>query len=172
VGDDLTPAAGRDYGDTLWAPTAESAGRTEIARYAGWLENHGGPANSASDGILSYRELWQWSVDEPAAFWSSIWDFFGVLGTRGSGPVLTGQMPDVSWFAGSTLNYARNALHRAAVDPAEGVPLGVGHARHAAASPRCPLSRRGLSRGSTEVTKWVNSSSRFPLTGDRSICVA
>jgi len=118
VGDDLTPTAGRDYGDTLWAPTAESAGCTEIARYARWLDSHGGPAISAPDAIPSYRDLWQWSVDEPAAFWSSIWDFFGVLGTRGSGPVLAGKMPDVSWFGGSTLNYARNALHRAGVDPA------------------------------------------------------
>jgi acetoacetyl-CoA synthetase len=118
VGDDLTPTAGRDYGDALWAPTAESAGGTEIARYARWLDSHGGPAIPAPGDIPSYRDLWQWSVDEPAAFWSSIWDFFGVLGTRGSGPVLTGQMPDVSWFGGSTLNYARNALHRAGVDPA------------------------------------------------------
>jgi len=118
VGDDLTPTAGRDYGDTLWAPTAESARRTEIARYARWLESHGGPAIPAPDRIPSYRDLWQWSVDEPAAFWSSVWDFFGVLGTRGSGPVLAGKMPEVGWFAGSTVNYARNALHRAGVDPA------------------------------------------------------
>jgi acetoacetyl-CoA synthetase len=118
VGDDLTPTAGRDYGDTLWAPTAESAGRTEIVRYARWLASHGGPVTDGADGIPSYRKLWQWSVDEPAAFWSSIWDFFGVLGVRGDGPVLTGQMPDVGWFGGSALNYARNALHRAGVDPA------------------------------------------------------
>ena len=117
MGDDLTPAAGRDYGETLWEPTAESAERTEIARYARWLASHGGPAIDAPGGIPSYRDLWQWSVDEPAAFWSSIWDFFGVLGTRGSGPLLTGRMPEVSWFAGSTLNYARNALHRAGTDP-------------------------------------------------------
>ena len=119
MADDLTLAAGRDYGDTLWTPTAESAGRTEIVRYARWLEAHGGPAISAdASGIPSYRELWQWSVAEPAAFWSSVWDFFDVLGTRPAGPVLTGQMPSADWFAGSTLNYARNALRRATVDPA------------------------------------------------------
>ncbi len=124
MGDDLTPAAGRDYGDTLWAPTAESAARAEITRYARWLASHGGPVTPGSDdaagdgtSIPSYRDLWQWSVDEPAAFWSSIWDFFGVLGTRGDGQVLAGQMPEVSWFAGSTLNYARNALHVAAAQP-------------------------------------------------------
>ncbi len=116
---DLTPAAGRDYGDTLWAPTAESAASTEIVRYARWLASLGGPDVTHSDlpGVPSYHDLWQWSVDEPGAFWSSIWEFFGVLGARGDGPVLTGQMPEVSWFPGTTLNYARNALLRAGADP-------------------------------------------------------
>jgi acetoacetyl-CoA synthetase len=117
VGDDLAPTAGRDYGDTLWRPSAQSASRTVIASYVNWLASRGGPIIDAPDGIPCYRDLWQWSVDEPAEFWSSIWDYFGVLGTRGAGPVLTGQMPSVSWFDGSTLNYARNALHRAAAEP-------------------------------------------------------
>jgi acetoacetyl-CoA synthetase len=129
VADDLTLAAGRDYGDTLWTPTPESAARTEIVRYIRWLAANGGPdvtsdtgpghtvTGETSPGIPSYRQLWQWSVDEPAAFWSSIWDFFGVLGSRGSGPVLTGKMPEVDWFTGSTLNYARNALQRAGARP-------------------------------------------------------
>src|SRR6266702_7966856 len=46
-----------------------------------------------------------------------IWDYFGVLGSRGDGPVLDGgPMPAVSWFSGSTLNYARNALRAASAD--------------------------------------------------------
>ncbi|HSR86008.1 MAG TPA: acetoacetate--CoA ligase [Streptosporangiaceae bacterium] len=131
MGSDLAPAAGReqgeaaglasagrDYGDTLWQPSTQSAARAVVTRYVGWLADHGGPVVGAPGGVPSYGDLWQWSVDEPAAFWSSIWDFFGVLGTRGGGPVLTGQMPDVSWFGGASLNYARNALHRAGVDPA------------------------------------------------------
>ena len=132
MGDDLASAAGRDYGDTLWTPSADSAERAVITGYARWLASNGGPvtvprAAGASCGtsgtgvtgtgaIGTYGDLWQWSVDQPAAFWSSIWDYFGVLGTRGAGSVLTGTMPEVTWFSGSTLNYARNALYRAAVD--------------------------------------------------------
>ena len=57
-------------------------------------------------------------MTDPAAFWSAIWDYFGVLGDRGDGPVLAGEvMPDVRWFAGATLNYARNALRTAWTDP-------------------------------------------------------
>src|SRR5690349_12521894 len=65
-----------------------------------------------------YQDLWHWSVTDPAAFWSAVWDYFGVLGDRGDGPVLDGQdMPDVQWFGGATLNYARNALRTAWTDP-------------------------------------------------------
>jgi len=104
-------AAGRDYGDTLWTPSAQSAERTQIARFARWLADRGGPVTN------TYQDLWRWSVTDLAGFWSSVWAFFSVLGERGNGPVLAGQMPAVDWFAGSTLNYARNALRRAAAEP-------------------------------------------------------
>ncbi len=29
--------------------------------------------------------LWRWSIEDPAAFWSPIWDCFGVPGDRGLG---------------------------------------------------------------------------------------
>jgi acetoacetyl-CoA synthetase len=117
VGDDQMSVAGRDYGDILWAPTAQSAESAEITRYARWLPSHGGPVigGAVPGELASYRDLWHWSVDAPAEFWTSIWDFFGVLGKPGDGPALTGEMPNVTWFDGSTLNYARNALFRAAV---------------------------------------------------------
>ncbi len=99
-GDAAGPAsAGRDYGETLWQPTASSASKAVVTEYARWLAGHGGPDIPAPDGVLAYRDLWRWSVDEPAAFWSSIWDFFAVVGSRGPGPIISGQLPDVSWFA-------------------------------------------------------------------------
>ncbi len=104
-------AAGRDYGEILWAPSAQAANRAEVGRFARWLADRGGPVTR------TYQDLWQWSVSDLAGFWSSIWDFFGVLGDRSPGPVVTGQLPAVEWFAGSTLNYARNALRRAAAEP-------------------------------------------------------
>ena len=181
MGDDLTPtaerdqgdapplaSAGRDYGETLWQPSAESAERTIIAEYARWLTGHGGPAISAKDGVPSYHDLWQWSVDEPAAFWSSLWDFFGVLGARGTGPVLTGEMPAVTWFAGSTLNYARNALHRAAVNPSRIAvsyssearrdgQLSFGELRAEVARVRAGLERLGVGFGDRVAAYLPNS---------------
>jgi acetoacetyl-CoA synthetase len=104
-------AHGPGYGQTLWTPDAESVKGTQTARYQEWLAERGIHA-------ASYDELWQWSADNPGAFWDSIWDYFGVLGQRGSGPALeAGTMPDVRWFAGATLNYARNMLRTAHSDP-------------------------------------------------------
>ena len=111
---DVTSVAGRDYGDILWTPSDAVIERAEVSRFGRWLASQDGP-KASSYGADFYRDLWQWSVDEPAAFWSSIWDYFGVLGTRAAGPVLAGQLPEVTWFEGSTLNYARNALYRAGV---------------------------------------------------------
>jgi acetoacetyl-CoA synthetase len=111
VDDDLTSVIGRDYGDRLWTPSDAVTERAEVTRYARWLADLTGTAYG------SYSELWRWSVEQPAKFWSSIWDFFGVLGQRGTGPVLAGQMPSARWFEGSTLNYTRNALRWAQSDP-------------------------------------------------------
>jgi acetoacetyl-CoA synthetase len=105
---DTGPLAGRDYGDILWTPDADTIDQARITHYARWL--------AAERNVLTegYEQLWQWSVAEPGPFWASIWDYFGVLGELGDGPWLTGgQMPDVSWFGGTTLNYARNALRYA-----------------------------------------------------------
>src|SRR5215831_19154259 len=133
--DEATAGAGllgSGYGDVLWEPSAEVIKRARVTDYRRWLAARGvdvgEPARGASaDPVRDYRQLWRWSVDEPAAFWGSIWDYFGVLGERGDGPVLTGgQMPDVTWFPGATLNYARNALRAAQTDPTRIAVIGRG----------------------------------------------
>jgi acetoacetyl-CoA synthetase len=102
---------GRGYGTVLWEPGQQVLHDARITRFIRWLAGRGLPF----DG---YPGLWEWSVTQPAAFWSAVWDYFEVLGHRGPGPVLAGQvMPDVQWFTGATLNYARNALRTAWTDP-------------------------------------------------------
>ncbi len=109
---DVSALAGRGYGETLWEPTGRSVSDAKITRYAAWLSDGGGPR------LSGYDPIWRWSVTEPAEFWASLWDYFGVLGQRGDGPVLSGgPMPDVRWFTGTTLNYARNALRTAQAHP-------------------------------------------------------
>ncbi|MFF0307605.1 acetoacetate--CoA ligase [Streptosporangium sp. NPDC004379] len=95
-----------EEGALLWEPAPEVVRDAKVTRYMEWLGRPG-----------DYDSLWRWSVDDPAGFWTSVWDHFGVVGERGDGPVLSGTMPGAEWFAGSTLNYAANALRRAASDP-------------------------------------------------------
>ena len=96
---------------------------------------------------------------EPGAFWDSLWDYFGVLGQRGDGPVLAGgPMPEVTWFPGATLNYARNALRAAATDPdrtaviardeaGSQVTLSYGELAAEVARVRAGLAALGVTRG-------------------------
>ena len=112
---DTAGLPGEGYGEVLWEPSAGQVERARITGYRRWLAAEREVDLPGTD----YRPLWEWSVSEPAGFWGSLWDYFGVLGDRGDGPVLTGgPMPDVSWFPGATLNYARNALRTAQTDPA------------------------------------------------------
>ncbi|MGA4990662.1 acetoacetate--CoA ligase [Nonomuraea bangladeshensis] len=89
-------------GELLWEPGEEVAARARLTRYLEWLGRTG----------EDYESVWRWSVEDPAAFWTSIWDYFEVIGERGDGPVLSGAMPAARWFEGATLNYAENALRR------------------------------------------------------------
>ena len=98
-------------GRLLWAPTERSTADARVTRYVEWLAERG-------LRFGGYEELWRWSVEDVDAFWQSVWDYFGVLGERGDGPVREGtEMPGVRWFPGATVNYARNALRHAAERP-------------------------------------------------------
>jgi len=100
------------YGAVLWEPDDKTVRDARITRFMSWLKDR------LKLHLGGYEDLWQWSVARPDQFWAAIWDYFEVLGDRGSGPVLTGEvMPDVRWFDGATLNYARNALRTAWTDP-------------------------------------------------------
>jgi acetoacetyl-CoA synthetase len=108
---DTSDLTSRGYGALLWQPDQQTVHDARITRFMRWLAGRG-------HQFAGYADLWQWSVTEPGSFWSAIWDYFEVLGRRGPEPVLTGEvMPDVQWFAGTTLNYARNALRTAWTDP-------------------------------------------------------
>ena len=111
MADDLAQTAGRDYGDTLWTPSAAVIEHSVMTDYMRWLADRG------LTGAGSYPELWEWSVRDPAEFWTSIWDYFGVVGDKGAGPVLSGELPAARWFTEGKLNYARNALRHARSAP-------------------------------------------------------
>ncbi len=108
----------------LWAPSPGFIQQSRLQHYQHWLEeNH-------SLTFSDYRSLWQWSVDQPAAFWASLWAYFGIIAHTPYEEVMTDDpMPDTAWFTGSTLNYAehifrnKQAEHPALVTQSETRPL-------------------------------------------------
>lgn len=99
-------------GDLLWRPTESSRERSELARYAGWLQSERGLR------FAGYEELWKWSVTDLEGFWRSIWDFFGLRADGGAPERMLAhpQMPGAQWCPGARLNYAENLWHRGAGD--------------------------------------------------------
>ncbi len=91
--------------EKLWEPSAELVERSRLREYMRWLEAERGLK------LESYDELWRWSVSDLEAFWSSIWDFFGVQADGGYEHALgRREMPGAEWFAGTSLNYAEHVF--------------------------------------------------------------
>jgi len=62
-----------------------------------------------------YQSLWQWSTDEPAAFWAALWDYFE-FGDRPGTVLESESMPGTRWFPGARLNYVDRVIRSARPD--------------------------------------------------------
>lgn len=92
-----------------WEPTPEGIEAARITDFSRFVESRVGVS------VPDYQSLWRWSVDDPAAFWGALWDYFD-LGER-TEQVLSGdEMPDVRWFPGSRLNYVSQIARQARSD--------------------------------------------------------
>jgi acetoacetyl-CoA synthetase len=97
----------------LWTPRPDARESTNVGRYLTWLEREHGLR------LDSYDEAWRWSVDQLEAFWSSVWQYFGVRSTTPYEAVLRHRaMPGTEWFPGVHLNYAQHALATTGDGPA------------------------------------------------------
>lgn len=82
---------------------------SNIEAYRRWL------ATNRRLNFLRYQDLWQWSVDEPQAFWISILEYFQVS-YDGSPATVTNDlpMPDTRWFGDLSLSYAEHVFRNGA----------------------------------------------------------
>ena len=108
--------------EVLWRPPADVRQRTRIGGYLAWLERTRGLR------FADYQQLWQWSVDDLAGFWGSVWDYFEVAGQQPAEQVLADRrMPGARWFPGARLNYAEHVLRAPGL--AEGAPVVIAHSQ-------------------------------------------
>ena len=90
----------------LWQP---APGRIASSNMLAFM--HAANARWGTD-FSDYAALWQWSVDSPEQFWTSLWDFSGVIATaQGERVLFNGnKMPGARWFPDARLNFAQNLL--------------------------------------------------------------
>ena len=92
----------------LWTPSAERIAGANLTAFIARVARRRGLA------LADYPALREWSVAEPAAFWSELWDYAGVVAeTRGERDLVdAGQMPGARFFPDAKLNFAENLLRR------------------------------------------------------------
>ncbi len=93
-------------GRILWVPDEARQRSTRLWAFAeATAATHGRPP-------ADYAGLHAWSLAEPGPFWSSVWDFCGLVGDKGPGPafVAGAGMRDARFFPEARLNYAENLL--------------------------------------------------------------
>jgi acetoacetyl-CoA synthetase len=91
----------------LWSPRQDQIDRAQITQFIDAV-------NQNFDLSLSqYDDLYRWSIDEKENFWSTLWDFCGVIGDRGERILIDGDdIEKAKWFPDANLNFAENLLRR------------------------------------------------------------
>ena len=86
----------------LWQPSAARIADTNLTRFMAAVDRAWGFKTA------DYRALHKWSIENPARFWTSIWDFCGVVAeTRGERVLVDGdKMPGAKFFPDAKLNFA------------------------------------------------------------------
>ena len=90
--------------DVLWTPSPERVAASRMAHYQRWL------AATRNVDTNDYESLWRWSVGDIDGFWSSVWDYFEVIGSRPGVALADATMPGAQWFPGAQVNWAQNLL--------------------------------------------------------------
>ena len=93
-------------GKLLWTPSEAQIQDSNMYRFMA------GVNRKYKTNFTTYPELWQWSVDNIAAFWAEMWEFAGVVASRPYDEVIddAARMPGARWFSGARLNFAENLL--------------------------------------------------------------
>ncbi|NOT44746.1 MAG: acetoacetate--CoA ligase [Acidobacteria bacterium] len=89
----------------LWTPSADRIARANLTRFIAHVRRDQDPS------VETYEALLRFSLAHPGSFWTALWDFAGVIGTRGADALLDAdRMPGARFFPGATLNVAENML--------------------------------------------------------------
>ena len=90
----------------LWSPSDERIKSSQMYKFIKIINEKN------NINIQNFTDLHTWSIENKADFWSAIWDFFDVIGSKGMEPYIDpiNQMPGSKFFPNGKVNYAENML--------------------------------------------------------------
>ncbi len=96
----------------VWTPVAPE--KTRMWHFILFVRDKTGRA------IADYAQLYQWSIDHPAKFWSLLADFFSLQFTTKAHSIVVNDsdMINTQWFLGARFNFAEQLLQRRDNHPA------------------------------------------------------
>ena len=94
----------------LWTPNPSDIASSRLAEFMSFVSTR--HKIDMSIDRVGYDILHDFSITRQSDFWLSVWDYFGVIGERGSDRVFVGgdRMDRGRYFPDSHLNYAENIL--------------------------------------------------------------
>ena len=92
--------------EPIWQPSAQRIAAANLTRFVACVNARLGLS------LKGFSDLYTWSVNEPALFWSELAHFAAVRAEWGKGPVIEHpeRMPGARFFPAATLNFAENLL--------------------------------------------------------------
>ncbi|MDA9648892.1 acetoacetate--CoA ligase [Alphaproteobacteria bacterium] len=90
----------------VWSPSDK---RVESSQMYKFMQNIN---QKYSIKLSSFYELHTWSIENKNQFWDLVWDFFEVIGSKGTIPYIDplNKMPGSKFFPTGKVNYAENML--------------------------------------------------------------
>jgi acetoacetyl-CoA synthetase len=97
----------------LWQPSPHRLAHSRLTAFTRALEGRLGRP------LSDYAAVHRCSIEQPAEFWSAVWDVCGVIGDK-LGPVVVDRdrMPGARFFPDARVNFAENVLRRRDEAPA------------------------------------------------------
>ncbi|MEM8496746.1 MAG: acetoacetate--CoA ligase [Pseudomonadota bacterium] len=91
----------------LWQPNQHRIDAAQITAFARLAKERWPDLD-----LNNYDAIYQWSIDNPEAFWQAVWDFSEVNASVVGERVLVDgyKMPGARWFPDARLNFAENLL--------------------------------------------------------------
>ena len=99
--------------EVIWSPSDKRVKSSQMHKF---MQNIN---KKFSINLSSFSELHNWSIENKTQFWELIWNFFDIIGSKGTKPYIDplNKMPGSNFFPNGKVNYAENML--------SGINLGI-----------------------------------------------